>query len=261
MFKQHTMERVFKAGTLTVKIFENRQLSGKAAAETVVAKIEELFKHKQHVNIIFAAAPSQAEVLEGLRASGIDWSRVNAFHMDEYIGLSTEAPQRFGTFLQNHLFGHLPFRNVFYIDGNAVISESECTRYAGLLAKYPADIVCMGIGENGHLAFNDPPVADFNDPLQVKVVTLDEPCRQQQVNDGCFASFDEVPKQAITVTIPALLSAGFICCVVPASTKAEAVYNTINKEVSTKYPSTILRTHPNAVLFLDSLSSEKLKGN
>jgi glucosamine-6-phosphate deaminase len=132
---------------------------------------------------------------------------------------------------------------------------AECTRYNSLLKQYPPDIVCMGIGENGHLAFNDPPVADFNDPLLVKQVTLEAVCRQQQVNDGCFADLEDVPQYAITLTIPVLLSASFISCVVPGSSKARAVFNTLYQPVDTAYPSSVLRTHSNAILWLDRQSA------
>ena len=241
----------YKADRLQVQVWENRAAMGKAAAALVVEKIQELLLHRDQVNIIFAAAPSQNELLAELRTAPVDWSRVNAFHMDEYVGLPEQAPQRFGHFLKAALFDHLPFANLFFIRGNCSSLADECRRYASLLEAYPPDLVCMGIGENGHLAFNDPPVADFGDPYLVKSVMLDQACRQQQVNDGCFPWLEDVPRQAITLTIPALMKAPFIVCVVPGPTKAKAVYNTIHQPVIPAYPSTILRNHPNAVLLTD----------
>lgn len=244
---------------LDVRIYEDRKSMGTAAAEKFAKEADALLKNKAEINVVFAAAPSQNEFLEALRYENLDWRRINAFHMDEYIGLATDAPQGFGNFLKKRLFSQFNFKSVSYLNGNAEDIEAECARYTSLLAKYPLDMVCMGIGENGHLAFNDPPVADFEDPKMVKVVVLDEVCRQQQVNDGCFAALNEVPKQALTLTIPALLAAGYINCVVPGPTKAQAVAHTLNSEISTENPATILRRHAKAVLFLDQDSSRLLQ--
>lgn len=252
------MIKKFKAGRLNVCVYEDRKQMGYAAAAEVAGKIKALLLKKEFVNVIFAAAPSQSELLAGLVASDVDWSRVNAFHMDEYIGLPDDAPQRFGSFLAHHLFDRVACRNVFYINGSASDLTSECKRYSDLLQAYPADIVCLGIGENGHLAFNDPPVANFNDPETVKIVTLDDVCRQQQVNDGCFNNIRLVPLRAITLTIPTLMRAPNIFCVVPGQSKAKAVYNTIFEKIITDCPSSILRNHENAILFLDRQSSSLL---
>ena len=209
--------------------------------------------------MIFAAAPSQNEVLAFLAADReIPWNRVNAFHMDEYIGLSADAPQGFGNFLKTHIFGLAPFRSVNYIDISAKDAEGECARYAALLSEYPTDIVVMGIGENGHIAFNDPPVADFADTKAVKPVPLDEICRNQQVNDGCFASISDVPKYAITLTVPTLFAGKYLFCIVPAKTKANAVKETLCGEIGEACPATVLRRHENAVLYLDEDSSALL---
>ncbi|MGH7238341.1 MAG: 6-phosphogluconolactonase, partial [Candidatus Saccharimonadales bacterium] len=188
----------------------------------------------------------------------VNWGQVNAFHMDEYVGLPENDTRKFASFLRESIFGKLHFNTVNYIDGNAPDIGAECRRYAQLLAQYPPDIVCMGIGENGHLAFNDPPVADFDDLVMVKMVKLDAACRQQQVNDDCFARLSEVPAYAITLTIPALMAGKYVYCIVPGGQKAKAVYNTLNKEIIERYPSTILRGHPDAALFLDINSSSLL---
>jgi len=248
------MIRKFKKDKLEVRLYEDRAASGSDAARCVVEKVRELLAVQPQVNIIFAAAPSQNEFLQVFREAPLEWDRINAFHMDEYIGLKENAPERFGSFLYNAIFGKVPFRSVHYLNGN----EQDITRYSDLLAQYPTDIVCMGIGENAHIAFNDPPVADFNDPHRVKVVELDEACRIQQVNDKCFATFADVPTHAITLTIPALMAARFVYCIVPGPTKANAVYNTLHGELREAVPATVLREHENAILFIDQKSGSML---
>ncbi|MES2378839.1 MAG: glucosamine-6-phosphate deaminase [Bacteroidota bacterium] len=240
---------------LTVQIFDTDEQMGATGAAIVTGKIRELLQTQPIVNIIFAAAPSQNAFLAGLIKEDIEWDRINAFHMDEYIGLADNSPQAFGIFLKERLFDKVPFLTVNYLNGNAADKVKECERYEQLLKAYPTDIVCMGIGENGHIAFNDPPVADFNDPKVVKVVELDDMCRQQQVNDDCFDSFTDVPESALTLTIPTLMKAKYIYCFVPGTRKAEAVKNTLQQDIIEEYPSTILRRHPNAILFLDRASS------
>jgi len=243
---------------MKVEVYKTRAEMGATAVMRVSAKINELLGQQESVNIIFAAAPSQNEFLKELLEASIDWGRVRAFHMDEYIGLAPEAPQGFGNFLRERLFEKAGFLAVHYIDGGATDLKKECERYAGLLLKYPPDIVCMGIGENGHIAFNDPPVADLNDPYVVKVVELDQSCRQQQVNDGCFLRLDLVPTHALTLTVPALMAGRFIYCIVPGPLKAEAVYNTLHQEIDAAYPASVLRRHAHAELFLDVDSAEKI---
>jgi len=243
---------------LNVKIYSGRPELGAAAAEILTAKISELLKTKEYINIIFASAPSQNEFLAELLHKNIEWNRINAFHMDEYVGLHPDAPQGFGNFLKDRLFSQVNCREVHYLNGNADNVQDECKRYSDLLIKYPTDIVCLGIGENTHLAFNDPHVADFNDPEIVKVVDLDQDCRTQQVNDGCFATIDDVPTHALTITMPALFKSTFAYAIVPGKFKANAIYHTINSDISELYPSTILRRHDHAVLFIDEDSASKL---
>lgn len=248
-----------KKDLLDVKIYQTRSEMGKAAAADIKACLLSLLAKKETVNMIFAAAPSQNEVLEALATDKeIPWNRVNAFHMDEYIGLSADAPQGFGNFLKDHIFGKADFKSVSYIDISATDAQAECERYSALLAANPTDIVVMGIGENGHIAFNDPPVADFNDAKAVKPVALDEVCRQQQVNDGCFATIDDVPKTAITLTVPTLFAGKHLFCIVPAATKANAVKSTLTWEIGEACPATVLRRHESAVLYLDGDSSALL---
>ena len=251
--------KTLKKDKLTIEIYENRTLMGEAAARDIKAKIAELLAQKQEINMIFAAAPSQNDVLKALvEDKTIEWNRVNAYHMDEYIGLDKDAPQGFGNFLKAHIFGLVPFKSVNYIDITATDPDAEAERYGKLLQGNPTDIVIMGIGENGHIAFNDPPVADFNDKKAVKPVKLDEICRQQQVNDGCFASIDKVPTHAMTLTVPTLVKVPYLFCIVPAPTKANAVYETLNGTIDEHCPASVLRLHENAKLYLDEQSSKLL---
>lgn len=247
----------WKKDRLTVRRFETRREMGNAAAKDVEAAIKEVLSRKDSCNMIFAAAPSQNEVLAALTDAEVDWAKVHAFHMDEYIGLPEGAPQSFAVFLKRALFDRLPFGRVECINGSAD-PEQEICRYASLLQQNPCDIVVMGIGENGHIAFNDPQAALFDDTETVKVVELEEACRRQQVHDGCFEALEQVPRQAMTLTIPALISAEYAFCIVPAATKAEAVRNTLEGPVSQKCPASVLRRHPKAVLYLDADSSSKL---
>lgn len=178
--------------------------------------------------------------------------------MDEYVGLSADAPQAFGNFLREHIFDSAPFGDVQYIDASAADPKAECARYGALLEEAPVDIIVLGIGENGHIAFNDPPVADFADPRAVKPVMLDEICRRQQVNDGCFSTLEDVPRYAVTLTVPTLFAGRYLFCVVPAKTKARAVKATLCGEIGEACPATILRRHKHAVLYLDGDSSALL---
>jgi glucosamine-6-phosphate deaminase len=249
---------IFKKDNLTVKAFETRAEMGAVAAADIVAAIEKKLSEKAEINMIFAAAPSQNDVLQSLVESNVEWNRIHAFHMDEYIGLPASAPQSFGNFLTDHIFGKVPFKSVNLIECDAADADAECARYEKLLRENPVDIIIMGIGENGHIAFNDPWVTSFTDEKLVKPVPLDEVCRQQQVNDGCFASLDLVPKYAITLTCPVFINAPQLFCIVPAPTKAKAVARTVNGEINEECPATVLRNHPNAVLYLDADSASLL---
>ena len=243
-----TVEQV---DALQVRVFQTRQEMGIAAGKDVAAKIKELLAEKEIIRIVFAAAPSQNEMLDFLAsAEAIDWSRIDAFHMDEYVGLHADATERFAYFLTTKLFAKVYPRTVNLIDGSAG-ADAACLRYKQLLEEGPIDIVCLGIGENGHLAFNDPPVADFDDPAVIKPVHLDDICRQQQVNDGCFPTFDDVPKEALTLTIPTLLSGNHLFCVVPGKTKHQAVQAMLNGPITTACPASILRQHPDCTLYVD----------
>jgi glucosamine-6-phosphate deaminase len=237
-----------------VREFASRAEMGRAAARDIAATLRARLQRQAGARMMFAAAPSQAEVLAALVAEPeIDWRRVAAFHMDEYIGLPEGAPQRFARWLDAHLFDRVPFGAVHRIDPERFETPQACARaYADRLAEAPLDVVCLGIGVNGHLAFNDPPVADFHDREDVKVVALDAVCRQQQVDDDCFDSFDAVPVTAVTVTIPALMRGEALFCVVPGAAKREAVRRTLHDPIGEACPSTILRRHPRCTLYLDA---------
>lgn len=248
----------FKKDKLSINIFKSRHDLGAVAAKDAAEVIKKYLAAQKTVTMVFAAAPSQNEFLDTLACEpDIDWGRVIAFHMDEYIGLANTAPQRFAFYLKNRFFDKVKPGKVHYINGNAD-PEIECQRYTELLKKFPLDIAFTGIGENGHLAFNDPKVADFNDVKLVKVVDLELASRQQQVHDGCFKTLTEVPSQALSLTIPALMSAKEIFCMVPGATKSNAVKAVINGEISTEYPASILRRHQQATLYLDSDSAVHL---
>lgn len=253
------MHSMFYRDKLLVKSFPGRREMGEEAARDAAEQMQTLLRHNEYINVIFAAAPSQDELLEALRQQPVEWCRVNAFHMDEYHGLSSEAPQRFGNYLKEHFFGKVALRNVFYLGLPAGSDEEECARYTALLKKYPPHVVFLGIGENGHIAFNDPHVADFADPCLVKVVDLDLTCRLQQVHDGCFPTLFAVPTHAYTLTVPALVSAPYMFCVVPGKSKARAVHAALYDEISEACPAGILRTKEHAVLYLDPDSAELLE--
>lgn len=243
--------RISKYKYLNVNVFPTREALGEAAGRDIELKIKELLQTRGEVRMIFAAAPSQNEVLDYLAASRrIEWSRVTAFHMDEYIGLHPDAGQLFSQYLEERLFSKVKMKKVWLINGNGDVA-AEAQRYASLLEESPIDIICLGIGENGHIAFNDPSVADFNDPLVVKEVLLDLSCRIQQVNEGCFDTLEKVPARALTLTIPLFLRTPHLYCVVPGSSKKNAVAQTLNGPITTDCPASVLQTHPGCHFYFD----------
>lgn len=249
--------KMIKTEELTTYVYDTRDEMGKAAAEYAAEAINETIEKKGYANVIFAAAPSQNETLAALLAENVDFSKIHAFHMDEYAGLGIEDEQSFARYLSDHVFSLAPFASVHYIPAKLAADEA-CEAYAELLRQNPPDVVCMGIGENGHIAFNDPPVADFNDVKLVKKVALDDTCRMQQVHDGCFPTFDDVPQYALTLTVPALMAAKYLVCTVPAPTKANAVKAMLEGEYGEVCPATALRKHKGARMFLDRDSAAKV---
>ncbi len=252
--------RNFKADELNVKVFTDRASMGEDAARLGAQWINEVIKEKGEVNIIFAAAPSQNDFLASLCKEDVDWSCVNAFHMDEYIGLEADAPQGFANFLRRSIFDLVPFKKVYCLNGQNPDPEAECKRYTELLKEFPVDIIFMGIGENAHVAFCDPGVAFFDDPETVKIVQLDQVCRQQQVNDGCFKTLAEVPTHALTLTVPAMMKARYMMLVVPTKLKAKAIYDTVCGPVNEMVPASVVRTHKGgATLYTDVDGASLLK--
>lgn len=250
------MTREFTKDKLTGKVFPTREEMGRDGAARAAEHIRRILSEKDTANILFAAAPSQNELLHNLSLEpGIDWGRVNAFHMDEYIGLPVDAPQTFGNYLRYNIFSKLPLGKIYYINGISDDPEETCRRYTELLSGNPLDFGFFGIGENGHIAFNDPHVAFFDDPLEVKVVELDAACRQQQVNDGCFPTLADVPTHAITLTVPALMRIPVIFCTVPGINKANAIRATFNGPITEDCPASVLRRHDNAVVYMDTQSA------
>jgi glucosamine-6-phosphate deaminase len=245
----------FTVDSLRVVVHEDRARMGRAAADGVARAIADRQSVAPVARVVFAAAPSQDEFLTALVAyRGIDWSRVHGFHMDEYLGIDADHRASFRRYLQERLFRltGLDETRLRLIPGEETDRPLRTAlAYEQRLLDEPTDIVCAGIGENGHLAFNDPPVADFLDPVLVKVVRLDALCRRQQLNDGCFETLDDVPTHAYTLTIPALMTARVVSVVVPGPRKAEAVLATIRGPIGESCPSTALRNHPGAVLHLD----------
>lgn len=250
-----------RADELSVSIFSTNQQLGQAAAEEAAAVIHDAVEQRGIANIILATGNSQLTFLTALREDRrVPWSKVNVFHMDEYIGLAPGHPASFPTFLRRHLLAFVTPQAFFPVPGNAQDSASACREYAALLRSHPADLCALGYGENGHLAFNDPPFADFDDPVWVKVVKLAEVSRQQQVGEGHFATIAEVPTHAMTLTIPALLAAKRVLAIVPEARKADAVSRALLGPVSEDCPGSILRKAKHAHLFLDKDSASKFKG-
>lgn len=247
-----------QAGTLKLEIHPTREAAGDAAAQAVAHTIRDFASSGKDVGIIFAAAASQIETLRKLTAMrDVPWNRVLGFHMDNYVGLPDDHPASFIYFLQEHLNQHVKLKQFFPIAGVGHEPQRVCQDYAEKLLSAKPQLCLAGIGENGHLAFNEPP-ADFNDPLEVKIVPLDSVTREQQIAEGWFRSLDDVPKEAITLTVPAVLRAQKIIASVPGPRKAEIMRRVVEEPVSPACPATILRTHPDATVYLDSDSAALL---
>jgi glucosamine-6-phosphate deaminase len=252
------MKKSFYKDKLRVEIFGCKEDMGKDSATFVTGKLNQSIKEKGFANLILGTGASQYPLLDALLKKEIDWSKINLFHLDEYIGLSDQHPASFRKFLKERIADKISPKNVYYLHGDADDIDDEIRRYEKLLKDNPIDVACIGIGENGHIAFNDPSVADFNDPVHLKVVVMDHACRMQQVGEGWFSTVNHVPEKAITLTITAIMNCKTLCCTVPDKRKSEAVYHTLSGEVSTSCPASILRNHGNAVLFLDSLAATKI---
>ena len=256
---ERTGARVLGCGRLRVEVFPSRAMMGLAAARSVAEAVRDRLARDRRVAVVFASAPSQDEFLAALREEpGIDWSKVTAFHLDEYVGIAPDHPASFRRFLVDRLFSHVRVAAFHGLDGQAADLAAECARYAALLKEARPALAILGIGENGHLAFIDPPVCDFSEPADVRVVELDEPCRRQQVNDGCFSSLAEVPRTALSLTVPFLLRVPRALAIVPGPAKRAAIAAALQGPVTTACPASVLRRHPDATLLLDDESAAGL---
>ena len=250
--------RSFKVGNLKVEIHSDSESAGKAAAEAAAESMRQLAARQQAVGVIFATGASQLLMLRALVSiPGLPWDKIVGFHMDEYIGLDENHPASFRHYLRNELTSRVHMREFTGVDGNAD-PATFCREYAAKLRAANPHLCLLGIGENGHLAFNEPNQADFNDPVDVKVITLDAACRQQQTAEGWFKSIDEVPAQAITLTIPTLFRVPKLILTIPGPRKAHIVKRSLTETISTDCPATILRTHPDATAYLDPQSGAEL---
>jgi glucosamine-6-phosphate deaminase len=249
----------FRADRLNVYVYDTRAKMGAASAAAVAAELRRLIETRGRAAAVFASAPSQNEFLAALAAApGVNWPRVVGFHLDEYLGMDASAPQSFRKFLIDRLVSKVPLREFHGLRGESEDGAAECELYAQLLAAERPDFAVLGIGENGHLAFIDPPFCDFDDPAPVKVVELDEVCRAQQVNDGAFGTLEEVPRRALSLTIPTIMACPKLFAIVPGPAKREAVRGAVEGPVETMCPASILRRHADAHLFIDRDSAALL---
>lgn len=256
---QETLVRTAKYGALPVQIYSSNNALGAAAARDAAQALKQVVAQRGAANLMVATGNSQLSFLQALgNDPSIPWPSITIFHMDEYKGIAADHSASFRRYIRENLARRVNAKAVHYIAGDAPDIEAEAQRYAHLLLANPIDVCACGIGENGHLAFNDPPVADFDDPLLVKVVELESACRQQQVNEGHFPTLDTVPSHALTVTVPGLLRARRILCIVPEARKAEPVRAALLGPISTSCPASILRRTPQAVLYLDTEAAQLL---
>jgi len=256
-----TEERRFQIENLKIEIYPTRKEAGFAAAKVAEEELKRLGqKQEETINVIFATGASQLETLRALvRIPDLPWDRICGFHMDEYVGIAREHRASFRHYLRNELTQLVRMRRFYDVDGNAPDPEKACEDYSNALWAAHPQLCLLGIGENGHLAFNDPGVADFNDPRDMKIVALDDECKQQQVAEGWFDSIAEVPTQAMTLTIPALLRVPKLIVSVPGLRKAKIVNRALHEAISTACPATILRKHPDATVYLDEESASELQ--
>ena len=244
---------------LPVRIYSDEGSLGAAAAVDMAALLKDAIAERGEANVILATGNSQLAFLKALRETeGVDWSRVHVFHMDEYVGIDPAHKASFPRFLQEHFLDHVDGATFHPISGDPDRVAAICAEYEELLRRHPADAVALGWGENGHLAFNDPPFAEFDDPVWAKAVRLDDVSRRQQVGEGHFASLDDVPRHAITLTVPALLAAKRVLCIVPEARKADAVHACLTEPISEDRPGSVLRRVDHAILYLDTDSATRI---
>ena len=253
--------RTWTTGGATVVVHRDVEAMARAAANEARDVMRAAARAHGVVHAMFATGNSQLAFVRALveDTEGVPWSDTVVFHMDEYVGIRPDHPAGFQRWIRDRIVEPAQPKAAYYVGGLGD-AASECDRYAGLLRQHPLHLCCLGIGENGHLAFNDPPVADFDDPLDVKIVELDAACRRQQVNEGHFPDLEAVPAHAITVTIPALLRAGRVLAIVPEARKAEPVRTALTGPIGTQCPASALRTIDHATIHLEPESARLLPG-
>jgi glucosamine-6-phosphate deaminase len=250
-----------EVGNLKLEIHANRKAAGEAAARSVAQALKELEQSRSEIGVIFATGASQLETLHALTSMpDLPWKKVHGFHLDEYAGMDENHPASFRRYLRENLTERVPMRKFNEIDGSSSDSDRVVRDYVQALRAAAPQLCLLGIGENGHLAFNDPPEADFEDPEAMKVVTLDAACRQQQLAEGWFEKLEDVPERALTLTIPTVLKVPRLIVSVPGRRKAQSVRRTLDEAISTACPATILRTHPDVTIYLDEESASELNG-
>lgn len=251
----------FTSGGLKLEIHPDRKSAGAAAARAVAEELLRLDKLGKAIGVIFATGASQFDTLEALTSTpGLPWNHVLGFHLDEYVGLPEDHPGSFRGYLRQRLTSRVAMREFLEMNGTAQDLDAVCRDYMKAMRLADPQLCLMGIGENGHIAFNDPAEADFNDPLPMKVVELDQACRQQQAAEGWFPSWQEAPERALTLTIPTVFRIPKLIASVPGVRKAQVIRRTLQDPISTDCPSTLLRTHPDVTLYLDTDSAAELNG-
>jgi glucosamine-6-phosphate deaminase len=252
LLKEYTVDK------LNINIYATSTSMGRSAASFVAGRLKTIIARKDKAHLLLATGASQFSFLQALQQIDLNWAKITTFHLDEYIGISPNHPASFRKYLHERIIDRVQPAGAYFLQGGAKDLQREIKRYERLLQSYPIDVACVGIGENGHLAFNDPSMADFDDPNLVNIVELDDRSRQQQVDEGWFDSLEDVPNRALSLSIPAIMGSNVISCVVPDRRKAESVYNTLHQQIAPNCPASILRTHPDATLFLDRQSASEL---
>jgi len=246
--------------SLKVEIYADRKAAGEAAAQQAAEAMRSIDATTGDIAVIFATGASQFETLASLTGiAGIPWARVVGFHMDEYEGMAADHPASFRRYLRERLTSRVSMKEFNEVDGTATDFQEFCAEYAMKLHIAKPQLCLLGIGENGHLAFNDPPVADFNDPVDMKIVDLDAECKQQQFAEGWFKSLNDVPARAATLTIPTLMRVPKLIASVSGPRKTHIAYRALTEPISTACPATILRTHPDCTVYLDEDSAQELR--
>ena len=261
MTEETVQAKYYQVGSMKVEVHPTSKAAGASAARAAAKALIELARTHESIGVIFATGASQMETLKELTGiEGLPWNKIRGFHMDEYVGIAADHPASFRRYLRERLTEKVKMKTFLEIDGSAEDPDRTGREYADEIRSADPQLCLLGIGENGHLAFNDPPIADFTDPVDMKIVQLDVACRQQQTAEGWFSSVEHVPQYAITLTIPALLRVPKLIVSVPGRRKAKIVRRAFTEPISTACPATVLRTHPDATIYLDLESADELGG-